>query len=43
MEARILQLEAQLADRDEHIKQVVEAATQVFLIVWLKVLGLKKQ
>ena len=28
MEARILQLEAALADRDEHIRQVVEAATQ---------------
>ena len=27
MEARILQLEAALADRDEHIRQVVEAAT----------------
>ena len=28
MEARVLQLEAALADRDEHIRQVVEAATQ---------------
>ena len=28
MEARIQFLEAQLADRDEHIRQVVEAATQ---------------
>ena len=28
MEARILQLEAALADRDEHIRQVVEAETQ---------------
>ena len=27
MEARVLQLEAALADRDEHIRQVVEAAT----------------
>ena len=27
MEQRILQLEAALADRDEHIRQVVEAAT----------------
>ena len=28
MEARVLQLEAALADRDEHIQQVVEAAIQ---------------